>query len=124
MLRKRLTKPMFHGFILIDEAKDNPQRPRQARCRPPLHYRDPPRLLAPPPHPPSLRLRRLCSRQGPSHLGIDRQLSRRAHQADQPLTRTEAPRPTVVAQLSETQGHLGAHLRTQPQTAPAGEPPL
>src|SRR6266705_6717504 len=124
MFRKVLTNPTFCCFIVIDEANDDHQSPRQARCRPPLHHRDPPRLLAPPSHPPSLRLRRLCSRYGPSRLGIDRQLSRRAHQTDQPLCRTEAPGPTMVAQLPQTQGHLGAHLRTQPQAAPAGEPSL
>src|SRR5437588_544872 len=128
MFRKGLTKPVSLCFIVIDEANDSHQRPRQARCRPPLHYRDPPRLLAPPPHPPSLRLRRLRSRRGPPRLGIDRQLSRRTHQADQPLNRTETPRPTMVAQLPKAEGHLGAHLRTQPQTDPAGptlipEPP-
>src|SRR5712692_2301651 len=110
MFRKGLTISEFGCFIAIDESRNNHQRPRQARCRPPLHYRDPPRLLAPPPYPPSLRLRRLCSREGPSRLGINRQLSRWAHQADQPLTPTEVPRPTMVAQLSQTQGHLGAHL--------------
>src|SRR5438046_4972499 len=36
----------------------------------------------------------------------------------------KAARPTVVAQLPKTQGHLGAHLRTQPQDPPAGQPPL
>ena len=40
------------------------------------------------------------------------------------LSRTEALRPTMVAQLSKTQGHLGAYLRTQPQGAPTRQPPL
>src|ERR1039457_2398637 len=101
MLRKGLTRTALWCSIVIDEARDSHPHPRQARCRPPLHHRDPSWLLAPPPHPPSLRLRRLCSRYGPSRLGVDRQLSRRPQQADQPLQRTEAPRPTMVAQITK-----------------------
>src|ERR1035438_10093327 len=37
-------------FIVIDEARNSRQCPRQARCRTPLHHRDPSWLLAPPPH--------------------------------------------------------------------------
>src|SRR6266705_421771 len=55
MFPKGLTKTIWVCFICIDEAKDDPQCPRQTRFRTPLHYPDPPRLLAPPPHPPSLR---------------------------------------------------------------------
>src|ERR1019366_5484158 len=124
MFRKVLTSSAVCGFILIDAQRDNRQSPWQACRHPPLHYRDPARLLASTLHSPSLRLRRLRPRQRPSRLGFDRQLSRRAHQADQPLRRTEAPGPTMVAQLPQTQGHLGARLRTQPQTAPPGEPSL
>src|SRR5260370_13223205 len=73
----------------------------------------------------------VCAR-GKGHLvwvltvsyGTYANVSRRAQQADQPVRSTEAPSPTMVAQLPEAQGHLGAHLRTQPQTAPAGESPL
>src|SRR5437867_12649116 len=75
-----------------------------------LHHRHPPRLLAPAPHPPSLRLRRVCPRRGPSHLRVDCLLSRRPHQADQPPPRTETHRRTVAAQLSPNQSHFGAHL--------------
>src|ERR1039458_296460 len=124
MFRKVLTSSAVCGFILIDAQRDNRQSPWQACRHPPLHYRDPARLLASTLHSPSLRLRRLRPRQRPSRLGFDRQLSRRAHQADQPLRRTEAPGPTMVAQLPQTQGHLGARLRTQPQTAPPGESSL
>ncbi len=37
--------------MVIDEARNDRQRPHQARRRPSLHHPDPPRLLAPPPHP-------------------------------------------------------------------------
>src|SRR5271169_648505 len=74
MFRKILTKSALCCFILIDEARKDHQRTHQARCRPPFHYRDPPRLLAPPPHPSPFRLRRLRQRPRPPRLGLDRQL--------------------------------------------------
>src|ERR1019366_1218453 len=54
-------------------------------------------------------------------LGFDRQLSRRTYPADQPLRRTKNHGPTVVAQLPETEGHLGTHLRVEPATLAPGE---
>jgi hypothetical protein len=111
MFEKLLTAAPFYGFMYIDETRrQGPRRPRQASRSPPLLHRHPPRLLAPAPHPPSLRLRRLRPRRGPSHLRVDRLLSRRPHQADQPPPRTETPRRTVAAQLSQTQSHLGQSL--------------
>src|ERR1035441_1370271 len=41
MLRKGLTRTAFSCFIVIDESRDTHPHPRQARCRPPLHHRDP-----------------------------------------------------------------------------------
>src|ERR1035438_9179468 len=109
------------GFIVKSETHDDPQSPRQAGRRPARHHRNPPRLLAPSPHPPSHRLCRLRPRTRPLSLGLNRQLSRRTHQADQPLRRTEIHGPTVVAQLPETEGHLGAHLRVEPAAPAPGE---
>src|SRR5437899_7656531 len=94
----------------------DPRCPRQACRQTPLHHRHPPRLLAPAPHPPSLRLRRLRPRRGPPHLRVDRLLSRRPHQADQPPPRAETPCRTLAPQLSQNQSHLGAYLRAQPPT--------
>src|SRR6266566_4680598 len=39
MFRKVLTNPTFCCFIVIDEANDDHQSPRQARCRPPIRHR-------------------------------------------------------------------------------------
>src|SRR6266496_4865824 len=116
-----LTNAGFYCFIVQNEAYSHPRCPRQTRRRHPLHHRDPPRLLAPSPHSPSHRLRRLRPRPRPPRLGLDRQLSRRAHQTDQPLRRTETHGPTVAAQLPQDQGHLGAHLRVEPATPAPGE---
>ena len=49
--------------MYIDETYR--QDPRHPRHLPPLHHRHPPRLLAPAPHPPSLRL---CRARGEGHL--------------------------------------------------------
>src|SRR3989475_6169973 len=103
MFEKLLTRPSFCGFMYIDETYR--QDPRQARHHPPLHHRHPPRLLAPAPHPPSLRLRRLCPRRGPSHLPVYRLLSRRPHQADQPPPPTATPPPTLAARLTPKPNH-------------------
>src|ERR1035438_10403288 len=119
--RKGLTRTASVCFIDKRETHSDPPSPRQAGRRAPLHHPDPPRLLAPPPHPPWHRLRRLRPRTRPLGLGPHRQLSRRAHQADQPLRRTEIQGPTVVAQLPEAKGHLGAHLRVAPTTIAPGE---
>src|ERR1017187_1758423 len=108
-------------FIVKREAHGNPQSPRQTRRRTALHHPDPPRLLAPSPHPPSHRLCRLRPRTRPPGLGFDRQLSRRTYPADQPLRRTKNHGPTVLAQLPQTQGHLGTHLPVEPATPAPGE---
>src|ERR1022692_758320 len=111
-----LTRIASCCLIFKSETHDDPQSPRQTRRRTALHHPDSPRLLAPSPHPASHRLRRLRPRTRPLGLGLDRQLSRRTHQAAQPLRRTKINGPTVVAQLPETEGHLGAHLRVEPAT--------
>src|ERR1022692_4120459 len=118
--REGLTRMSSVCFIVKHETHDD-QSPRQTRCRTALHHPDPPRLLASSPHPPSHRLRRLRPRTRPLGLGLDRQLSRRTHQAAQPLRRTEIHGPTVVAQLPETEGHLGTHLRVEPAAIAPGE---
>src|SRR6516164_2716772 len=99
----------------------DPRGPRQTRRRAPLHHRDPPRLLAPPLHPPPLPLRHLRPRPRSSRLGLDRHLSRWPHQTDQPFRRTKTSRPTVAAQLPQTERHLGTHLRVESATAAPGE---
>src|ERR1035437_6147559 len=109
------------GFIVKRETHDDPQSPRQAGRRPARHHPDPARLLASSPHPPSHALCRLRPRPRPLSLGLNRQRSRRTHQADQPLRRTKIHGPTVVAQLPETEGHLGAHLRVEPAAPAPGE---
>src|SRR5579863_9465197 len=108
-------------FTLIDERIIRLRQTRQTRRLPPVHHRDPPRLLAPPPHPSSLRLRYLCQGQRPPRLGPRRQLSRRTHQADQPQPRTEDHGPTVASQLPKTQSLLGGHLRVEPPHPASGE---
>src|ERR1022692_4533152 len=116
-----LTRIASCCLIVKRETHDDPQSPRQTRRRTALHHPDSPRLLAPSPHPASHRLRRLRPRTRPLGLGLDRQLSRRTHQAAQPLRRTKIHGPTVVAQLPETEGHLGAQLRVEPATLAPGE---
>src|ERR1035438_3138342 len=116
-----LTRIASCGFLFKRETHDEPQSPRQTRRRTALHHPDSPRLLASWPHPASHRLPRLRPRTRPLGLGLDRQLSRRTHQAAQPLRRTKIHGPTVVAQLPETEGHLGAHLRVEPATPAPGE---
>src|ERR1022692_3794820 len=99
---KGLTTIASVCFICKSETHSDSQSPRPTRRQAALHHRNPPRLLAPSPHPPSHRLCRLRPRPRPLSLGFDRQLSRRTHQADQPLRPTENHGPTVVAQLPET----------------------
>src|ERR1022692_1268310 len=118
---KGLTTIASVCFICKRETHSDSQSPRPTRRQAALHHRNPARLLAPSPHPPSHRLCRLRPRPRPLSLGFDRQLSRRTHQADQPLRRTENHGPTVVAQLPETEGHLGAHLRVEPAAPAPGE---
>src|ERR1039457_3572559 len=118
---KGLTTIASVCFICKHETHSDSQSPRPTRRQAALHHRNPPRLLAPSPHPPSHRLCRLRPRPRPLSLGLNRQLSRRTHQADQPLRRTENHGPTVVAQLPETEGHLGAHLRVEPAAPAPGE---
>src|ERR1022692_4370270 len=118
---KGLTTIASVCFICKSETHSDSQSPRPTRRQAALHHRNPARLLAPSPHPPSLRLRRLRPRTRPLGLGLNRQLSRRTHQAAQPLRRTKIHGPTVVAQLPETEGHLGAHLRVEPATLAPGE---
>src|ERR1017187_6351634 len=118
---KGLTTIASVCFICKSETHSDSQSPRPTRRQAALHHRNPPRLLAPSPHPPSHRLCRLRPRPRPLSLGLNRQLSRRTHQADQPLRRTENHGPTVVAQLPETEGHLGAHLRVEPAAPAPGE---
>src|ERR1022692_2175356 len=118
---KGLTTIASVCFICKSETHSDSQSPRPTRRQAALHHRNPPRLLAPSPHPPSHRLCRLRPRPRPLSLGFDRQLSRRTHQADQPLRPTENHGPTVVAQLPETEGHLGAHLRVEPAAPAPGE---
>src|SRR5215472_8733808 len=108
-------------FTVKDESQTHPRGPHQTRRLTPLHHRDPARLLAPPSHSPSLRLRRLRRRWRPPRLGLDGLLSRRPHQADQSLRRAEALGPTMAAQLPQTQRHPGAHLRVESPTAAPGE---
>src|ERR1022692_2429042 len=118
---KGLTTIASVCFICKRETHSDSQSPRPTRRQAALHHRNPARLLAPSPHPPSHRLCRLRPRPRPLSLGFDRQLSRRTHQADQPLRRTKNHGPTVVAQLPETEGHLGAHLRVEPAAPAPGE---
>src|SRR6266849_5117602 len=103
---KELDKNVFACFTVNSETHSHPSSPRQTRRRAPLHHPDPPGLLAPSHHPPFLRLCRLRPGPGPPGLGFDRQLPRRAHQADQPLSPTETLGPTVAAQLPQTASHL------------------
>src|ERR1022692_1787962 len=119
--REGLTRRSFVCFIVKSETHGNPHRPGQTRRRTAPPPPDPARLLASSPHPPSHRLRRLRPRPRPLSLGLNRQLSRRTRQADQPLRRTKNHGPTVVAQLPETEGHLGAHLRVEPAAPAPGE---
>src|ERR1039457_4085569 len=86
---KGLTTIASVCFICKHETHSDSQSPRPTRRQAALHHRNPPRLLAPSPHPPSHRLCRLRPRPRPLSLGLNRQLSRRTHQADQPLRRTE-----------------------------------
>src|ERR1035438_4851401 len=118
---KGLTTIASVCFIRKSETHSHPRSPHQTRRRPARHHRNPARLLAPSPHPPSLRLRRLRPRTRPLGLGLNRQLSRRTHQAAQPLRPTETHGPTVLAQLPQTQGHLGTHLPVEPATPAPGE---
>src|ERR1017187_2012944 len=80
---KGLTTIASVCFICKSETHSDSQSPRPTRRQAALHHRNPPRLLAPSPHPPSHRLCRLRPRPRPLSLGFDRQLSRRTHQADQ-----------------------------------------
>src|SRR5437867_8478892 len=64
-----------------------------------LHHRHPPRLLAPAPHPPSLRLRRVCPRRGPSHLRVDCLLSRR--RSEEHTSELQSPYDLVCRLLLE-----------------------
>ena len=64
-----LTRQSFYCFIVESETQRDPGSPRQTRRRVALHHRDPPRLLAPSPYPPSHRLCRLRQRPRPSRLG-------------------------------------------------------
>src|ERR1035438_1159551 len=133
---KGLTTIASVCFICKSETHSDSQSPRPTRRQAALHHRNPARLLAPSPHParsasarllapsphpPSLRLRRLRPRTRPLGLGLNRQLSRRTHQAAQPLRPTETHGPTVLAQLPQTQGHLGTHLPVEPATPAPGE---
>src|ERR1039458_4016062 len=118
---KGLTTIASVCFICKRETHSDSQSPRPTRRQAALHHRNPARLLAPSPHPPSHRLCRLRPRPRPLSLGLNHQLSRRTHQADQPLRRTKNHGPTVVAQLPETEGHLGAHLRVEPAAPAPGE---
>jgi len=104
MFITRLTRQLFCCFIVISEARNDPEIPRQARRRPALHHRDPARLLAPSHHPSCHRLFRLRPRQRPPGLGFDHQLSGRPHQADQPSPCTDTDGPPVAAQLPEAEG--------------------
>src|ERR1017187_4316689 len=63
--REGLTRRSFVCFIVKSETHGNPQSPRRTRRRTALHHPDPPRLLAPSPHPPSHRLCRLRPRTRP-----------------------------------------------------------
>src|SRR5205823_5786357 len=105
----------------MNESGDDSKDSRQTRRRPPLHHRDPPRLLAPSHHPPFHRLYRLRPRKGPPGLGLDYQLSGRPDQADQPSLPTDTHGPAVAAQLPDAEGQAGTHLRIEPSSAAAGE---
>ena len=104
MLIRRLTRQLFCCFIVISEARNGFESPRQTRRRSALHHRDPPRLLAPSHHPSCHRLFRLRPRQRPPRLGFDHQLSGRPHQADQPSPCTDTDGPPVAGQLPEAEG--------------------
>src|ERR1017187_8623464 len=116
-----LTRMSLVCFIYKNESRSHSQGPRQTRRRTALHHRDPARLLAPSPHPPSHRLCCLRQRTRPLGLGPHRQLSRRTHQADQPFRRTENHGPALAAQLPQTQSRLGTHLRVEPAAIAPGE---
>src|ERR1022692_3127743 len=99
--REGLTGIASLCFIRKRETRSHSRSPRQAGRRPARHHPDPARLLASSPHPPSHRLCRLRPRPRPLSLGLNRQ--------------------QVVAQLPETEGHLGAHLRVEPAAPAPGE---